>query len=133
LFRATSRAMEPTIDPGEIFLVFAWPYREKDPIVGNIIVFRYPANRSVTYAKRVIATGGSTVEIRDGIVVVDGRAVSEPYLDRKQLRTEYSRTMPPVRVPLNNFFVLGDNRDDSRDSREWGFVPRSNILGEVFR
>jgi signal peptidase I len=133
LFRAPTRAMEPTIKPGEVFLVFAWPYRAKDPIAGNIVVFQYPADPSVAYVKRVIATGDSTVEIRDGIVVVNGTALSEPYIDRNRSATKYSRTMPLVRVPSKSYFVLGDNRDDSRDSRTWGFVPRSNIIGEVYR
>jgi len=130
-FRSPSRAMEPTIRENETFIVSVWPYRNADPRVGDVVVFHYPLDRSVLYVKRVVATGGSTVEIQDGAVVVDGRAIAEPYLSGVPLVSQYARAMPAVRVPANSYFVLGDNRDNSADSRTRGFVARSDIVGRV--
>jgi signal peptidase I len=79
----------------------------------------------------VIAGGGSTVEIVNGVTIVDGKPLEEAYVDPRNNIREYSRSMPRVRVPANAFFVMGDNRDDSDDSRSWGFVPRSHIVGKV--
>ncbi|TLZ01645.1 MAG: signal peptidase I, partial [Gammaproteobacteria bacterium] len=90
-----------------------------------------PVDPSVVFAKRVIADGDSTVEIVNGVTVVNGKPLEEPYVDPRNNVREYSRSMSRVRVPANAFFVMGDNRDDSDDSRFWGFVPRSHILGKV--
>ena len=131
LFRIPSRSMQPTIRQNDTFVVSAWPYSNADPTPGDVVIFQYPLDRSVVYAKRVIAGGGSTVEIVDGISVVNGKPVDEPYVDPRNNMKEYSRRMSLVRVPANAFFVMGDNRDDSDDSRFWGFVPRSHIVGKV--
>lgn len=133
LFRQTSGSMEPTIHANEIIVVSAWPYLNANPGVGDIVVLRSPMNPSLIYVKRVIATGGTTVEIRNGTVLLDSKPLSEPYLHGEDPSSDYARTMAPVRVPRNDYFVLGDNRDNSADSRAWGYVPRSNILGEVMR
>jgi signal peptidase I len=133
LFWNPSRSMEPTIHKDAIFFVSAWPHWNSDPKVGDIIVFRYPWNRSVLYVKRVIGRSGSTVELREGAVVLDHKLLSEPYLRGQELTSDYARTMAPVVVPKNEYFVLGDNREKSADSRTWGFVPRSNIVGKVVK
>jgi len=125
--------MEPTIHRNAIFVASAWTYRNSNPKVGDIIVFRYPPDPSVTYAKRIVATSGSTIELREGDLVLDGKVLSEPYLRRENVSHENSRWMAAVRIPTNDYFVLGDNRDNSADSRYWGFVPRSNIIGKVIR
>jgi len=132
-FREASRSMEPTFHVNDIIFVSAWPYLDANPGVGDIVVVRSPQNPSDVYIKRIIATGGMTVAIRSGVVVLDGKRLSEPYLDGESLSSDYARTMAPVRVPGNDYFMLGDNRDDSLDSRVWGPVPRSDIVGEVMR
>jgi signal peptidase I len=131
IFRSPSHGMEPTIRVNEHFLVSAWSYRTADPQVGDIVVFQYPPDPSIEYVKRVVATGGSTVEIRGGVVILDGRRLSEPYLPGEQPATDESGTMAPRRVAEGSYFVMGDNRNNSADSRYYGAVPRSNVLGRV--
>lgn len=131
LFSQPSRSMEPTIHQNAIFFASAWPYRISNPKVGDIIVFRYPLNPSIIYAKRIVGTGGSTVELRDGDLMLDGKALSEPYLQGEKIFSENAKWMAPTHIPTNDYFVLGDNRDNSADSRFWGFVPRANIIGKV--
>ena len=97
---------------------------------GDIVVFRYPRNLDETFLKRVTAVGGDRVEIRDGVVYVNSRALDEPYaLHRAPLHSAYEE-MGSVVVPQHSLFVMGDNRDNSSDSREWGFVPVRNVIGE---
>jgi signal peptidase I len=130
-FRMPSSSMEPTIPENSIFLVTGWPYLLAQPRVGDVIAFKYPRDPSVAYTKRIIATGGSTVEINDGVVVVDGRPLSEGYIPESENLSAYSRSMPRIRVPPGFYFVLGDNRDNSADSRSWGFLPSHNVIGRV--
>jgi signal peptidase I len=131
VFKLPSRSMEPTIGQNATFVVSAWPYRNADPSPGDIVVFQYPLKPSEFFTKRVIAGGDSTIEIVDGVVIVNGKPVEEPYLDRANNKKDYSRRMPMVHVPSKAFFVMGDSRDDSFDSRAWGSVPRSHVVGKV--
>jgi len=85
---------------------------------------------SLLYVKRVIAAGGSTIEIVDGVTIIDGQPIQEPYLGGSAPRRDFSRTMARVRVPAQNFFVMGDNRDDSHDSRMFGALSRDQIIGK---
>lgn len=131
VFTLPSSSMQPTIRQNTTFVVSAWPYRNADPRPGDIVVFQYPVTPSEFFTKRVIAGGDSTIEIVDGVVIVNGKPVEEPYLDRANNKKDYSRRMPMVHVPSNAFFVMGDSRDDSFDSRAWGVVPRSHLVGKV--
>ncbi len=97
---------------------------------GDIVVFRYPHNPDETYLKRVAAVGGDRIEIRDGRLYVNSLAMDEPYVvHRFPLRSGHER-MGPIEVPPGSLFVMGDNRDNSSDSREWGFVPVESVIGE---
>jgi signal peptidase I len=131
LYRIPTHGMEPSLHYGQIVLASAWPYRNADPRPGDIIVFRDPLDAAALYAKRVIAAGGSTVEIVNGVTLVDGRALSEPYLGGIVGHHDLSRTMAQVAVPAHSYFVMGDNRDDSFDSRMFGFIARSAVVARI--
>jgi signal peptidase I len=96
------------------------------PQRGDVIVFRYPKDPSRDFIKRVIGVPGDTVSIHDGQVFVNGVALEEGYLD-ETTRGPLEDTV----VPQNSYFVLGDNRSNSSDSRSWGFVPEENIIGKA--
>lgn len=143
-YRAPSQSMKPAMHAGDIFIVNAAALRNRDSQVGEIVAFRYPPDPSISYVKRVVATGGTTIEMRRGALYVDGQVVEEPWLPAEPIRTVVydGMTMPlreedinadlaPLAVPENHFFVLGDNRGNSSDSRVWGFVPRENMIGIV--
>jgi signal peptidase I len=144
-YRIPTGSMEPTLLVNDRVLVNRLVYRFHGPHRGDIIVFHPPGHgdtavrgakteASVTYIKRVIGLPGETLQITRGIVTIckpagqNCHALHESY-------TEGSRTAPtygPYTVPNGDYFVMGDNRGDSLDSRYWGPLPRHNIIGEAF-
>jgi signal peptidase I len=130
-FSMRAASMEPTIRAGTMILVSSWPYLRHAPRAGDLVAFRYPADPSVIYLKRLIATGGSTLEISHGVLRVDGRVIPEPYVPSSEMTKDSSRELPVTHVPPDNCFVMGDNRDNSSDSRFYGFIPLANIVGKV--
>jgi signal peptidase I len=90
---------------------------------GDILVFKYPKDPSRFYIKRLIGMPGERIEIHAGQVLINGIKLSEPYVDSKLNLSHLSQTQAPVVVPARSYYVLGDNRDNSSDSRIWGFVP----------
>ena len=97
------------------------------PMRGEVIVFNYPLDPRKDFVKRVVGLPGETVEVRGGIVLVDGEALPEPYLQRKD-----SSGAPPLTLGKKEYYVIGDNRRNSNDSRSWGAVPEDNIVGRVW-
>jgi signal peptidase I len=104
---------------------YGWPKLER----GDVIVFWYPNDPDKSYVKRIIGLPGETVEIRSGRLYINGQELSEPYLD-PSLNTSHS-SEPPISVKEHYYFVMGDNRDNSSDSRRWGLVPEKYIYGKV--
>jgi signal peptidase I len=96
---------------------------------GDVIAFLYPEDASKYYVKRLVGLPGETVEIREGAVFINGSRLEEPYVDPKFNMSRASHT--PVRVEEQYYYVLGDNRDASSDSRIWGLVPGENIYARV--
>jgi len=127
-------SMLPRLHDGErIFvnkLVYYDDYRWGPKIDrGDIIVFWYPNDPSKSYIKRVIGLPGDTVEMHDGVVRVNGRDLQETYLDPHLNATHHNE--PAINVRPNYYFVMGDNRDNSSDSRSWGLVPKKYIYGKA--
>ena len=129
-------SMLPQLHDGERLLVNKFVYYKIQSISwghidrGDIVVFWFPNDPDKSYVKRIIGLPGETVEIRNGRVVVNGQELNEEYLD-----IEHNQTLPswpPKRVEEHHYFVMGDNRDNSSDSRYWGLVPEKYIYGKAF-
>jgi len=95
----------------------------------DILVFKFPGDPSKFYIKRLIGMPGDKIEIQAGHVLVNDMKLSEPYVDPK-LNLSH-RSQPPIMVPARSYYVLGDNRDNSSDSRIWGFVPEELLIAKV--
>jgi len=152
-FRVEGRSMEPTLHSGEYLLINKAVYWYFDPNIlssvlagesenvapkqrvyvfgppqrGDVVVFRYPRDPERDFIKRIIAVPGDTVEIRDGRVYVNDELLVEEYTNGP---ANYS--YPRETVPPNEYFVLGDNRNNSSDSHIWGLVPAENIVGKAW-
>lgn len=149
-FRVEGPSMEPGLHNGQYLLVNKAVYFKLDldtlskyipfvdggdnpsrflfhgPRRGDVIVFRYPRDPSRDFIKRIIGIPGDTMEIRNGVVTVNGVALEEPYIN-DGARSDMSAKV----VPKGSYFVMGDNRPNSSDSRSWGFVPEENIIGKA--
>jgi len=130
-FRVQGTSMEPLLLDGERIVVNKFLYRFRAIERGDVVVFWYPRDPSVSFVKRVVALPGDFVEIRGGELAVNGVAVKEPYLPAS-FRDHDS--YGPTEVRKGYYFVLGDHRRSSNDSRSWGEVPEKYIYGRaVFR
>jgi len=121
-----SISMMDTIKPNELIMVSKFAYRKDTYSRGDVIVFHYPNNPAEDYIKRVVGLAGDVVEVQNGSVYVNGIIVNEPYIKEPPA---YTGTWV---VPESALFVLGDNRNHSSDSHEWGFVPFENVFGRAF-
>jgi signal peptidase I len=122
--RVDGFSMNPTLQNGEYILVNRLAYKTGQPERGDIIVFSYPADEGQDLIKRVIGLPGETVTIGDGVVTINGQELQEPYIAQDPV---YFGEWP---VPEGYLFVLGDNRNDSRDSHQWGLLPLENVIGK---
>jgi signal peptidase I len=121
-------SMQPHLVDQERIFVNRFIYRFTDIRKGDIVVFLYPRDRSKSFIKRVLGVPGDEVEIRGGTVYVNGSRIGEPYLS-PEFRD--FRSFQKVVVPSGEYFVLGDHRNSSNDSRNWGFVARDLIYGKA--
>ena len=150
-FRVEGSSMHPTLEGGQYLLVNKLVYLKIDqerlsriipfwivdrpeeyfavhpPQQGDVIVFHFPRDPSRDFVKRVIGVPGDVVTMQDGFVRVNGATLEEPYLTVRD-----TSDLVPVRLGEKEYFVLGDNRRGSNDSRNWGAVPEENILGKVW-
>lgn len=127
VFVVEGHSMEPTLHHGERLLVNKFIYRFRAPQRGDIIVFRYPYGSGRDFIKRVIAVGGDRVEARDDVVYVNGKPLDEPYL-----RYRHTGTWAPRVIPPGFLWVMGDNRDNSEDSRVFGEISLQYVKGKAF-
>ena len=131
-FNIEGMSMEPSLHDKELILVDKWSYLFHAPTRGDVIVFVAPPEPSQDYIKRIVAIPGDTITIRDTTVIVDGVKLNETYVDPKRQGNLYAyKNISNMLVPPGDYFVLGDNRIGSSDSRNWGFVPRANIIGRA--
>ena len=121
-------AMLPALKDGDRVIID----RQFDKIErGDIIIFLFPRDQTRSYLKRVIGLPHETVEIREGQIFVNGRVLDEPYVDPRF--NQSARSLQPIKLPEDNYFVVGDNRDNSSDSRFWGPVERKLIYGKYIK
>ncbi|HEX9160560.1 MAG TPA: signal peptidase I [Thermoanaerobaculia bacterium] len=125
IYSIPSASMLPALQVGDHILVT--PYRWSTPRRGEIIVFRSPLNPAELVVKRIIAIPGDLIDSRGGRVRIGERTLAEPYV----LRQAMSGAIPAQVVPGNSYFVMGDNREDSLDSRRWGALPSDHVVGRV--
>ena len=123
--RVDGFSMLPTLKDGEFVLVNKLAYRVGTPARGDIIVFRSTTVADLDLVKRVIGLPGDKVEVRNGKVILNGQTLNEAYINAAP---NYSGTW---KVPDGYLFVLGDNRNDSSDSHQWGYLPQQNIIGKA--
>ena len=126
-FYIPSGSMEPTLMVDDRILVAKFVYRLGAVHRGDVIVFRYPLNPQRDFVKRVMGLPGERVRLKEGVVYVGDRALTEKGYTIKPDFGNYG----PVSVPATQYFVLGDNRNNSEDSRFFGYVPRANIIGKA--
>ncbi|MBQ8172601.1 MAG: signal peptidase I [Mailhella sp.] len=143
-FTIPSGSMLQTIQIGDYLLVNKFIYgvkipftnsylfRGEDPQVGDIIVFEYPRDPDTDYIKRVVGVPGDELEMKNKKFYRNGQLVQEDYVQHTSHYMKFDN-FGPIKVPADSYFVMGDNRDNSSDSRDWGFVPRSAIHGKAWR
>jgi signal peptidase I len=128
--RVEGTSMMPTLVNDERIFINKFVYRfgVADIGRGDMVVFWFPKETSKSYIKRVIGVPGDTVEVREGTVWINGKALAESYVTAENRDTT---SMPPTTLDSDKYFVLGDHRNSSNDSRSWGMVPRSYIYGKA--
>jgi len=130
--------MEPTLLVGDYIMTDNSVYRSRTPRRGDIVVFKYPGDERRDFIKRIVALPGEQVVIRSLRVYVNGDALEEPYVKRESALggdsggCGYVYGCAPTIVPSDSYFVMGDNRGNSQDSRYWGFLRREKIAGRAF-
>ncbi|MBU0598554.1 signal peptidase I [Patescibacteria group bacterium] len=137
VYRVNGGSMETTLLTGDFVFVDKISYRFTEPQVGDIIVFEYPLNPSKDFIKRIVARPGQRVEIVDKKLYVDDKLVPDApgviHTDPEIIPELFSPrdNFGPFTLPEGQYFVMGDNRDDSQDSRFWGFLERKHIIGKA--
>ncbi|MFH1656909.1 MAG: signal peptidase I [bacterium] len=132
-FFVNGQSMEPNFHTGDYLIIDEISYRFKDPQRGEVIVFKYPQNPSQRYIKRIIGLPGETVEIKDGKVMVYGNDQNGLLAEENYLPDlDYTPGDEKITLSDGEYFVMGDNREHSYDSRRWGVLPEDLIIGRTF-
>lgn len=134
-FLVHGASMEPNFHNGDYLIVDEISYRFQEPQRGEVVVFRYPNDPTQRYIKRVVGLPGETVEVQDGKIIISGSSAAPQTFtldEDRYLASENTEGSLQVKLGDNEYFVLGDNRRFSSDSRIWGSLPRKDIIGKVF-
>lgn len=129
----SGRSMYPTFEDGEYILTNKIQYKLWEPEHGNVVVFKSPQNKDIDYIKRIIAVPGDRLKLVNGRYYLNGTLLEEPYLP-PGLVTEngaYLKENIEITIPPNKYFVSGDNRPHSLDGREFGPIPKEDIIGKA--
>ena len=130
VFWIPSSSMEPTLDIKDRIVVNKVAYHFRQPARMEIIVFRQVAPPGIPkkdLIKRLVGLPGEKLQVKDGIIYINGQALQEDH----QMNQDYS-DYGPIKIPQDSYFVMGDNRPASADSRYWGFLPKANLIGPAF-
>ena len=135
-FTIPSRSMEPTLLAGDYVMADNAVYRGRRPSRGDVVVYRYPQDERRVFLGRIMATPGERIQVSGPDVVINGRALDEPYikpsLGAAPSWCGFAYGCEPLEVPAGRYFVMADNRDNAQDSRHFGFVREEAIIGRVF-
>jgi signal peptidase I len=123
--------MLETLQVGDHVLVNKFIYTFTDPKRGEIIVFKYPEDKTRDFIKRIVGLPGETLEIKNRVVYINGKTLKENYVKFSSSEFSTSNNLSPRRIPPDSYFVMGDNRDNSMDSRVWGFLKQDLIRGKA--
>lgn len=132
-FLVDGSSMEPSFHDGQRLMVEKITYRLSQPTRGDVVVFKYPGNTKRKFIKRVIGLPGDEILIKNGFLYINGQQMEENYINGPTYGTYSAPSYGPVIVPQDGYFVLGDNRRNSDDSRypDVGFVPKQNLVGRA--
>lgn len=131
LYRVPSSSMLPGIVPGQVLVTRAGYYTRHLPQRGDVVTLFVPGHAGQVWLQRIVGLPGERVGIVDGKVHIDGVALDEPYVAAENVRTDYALALAPIRVPEGHYFMMGDNRDNSVDSRMQPMTRREDITGRV--
>ncbi len=131
-FDVDGHSMEPNLHDQERLMVDKWTYMFHPPARGDVVVFVAPPQPTLDYVKRIVAIPGDTLTIRNTTVIVDGVTLNETYINPANQGNPFAeKRIENMVIPPGDYFVLGDNRANSSDSRDWGLLPRKNIIGRA--
>lgn len=126
-YRVDGQSMYPTLHDGEYLIVNKMSYMLDEPQRGDVIVLHFPNDRRKEYIKRVVGIPGDHIELSEAGVTLNGVPLEEPYINGTASYRSQSWT-----VPEGHYFVMGDNRNNSSDSRDWSYLPRDDIVGKAW-
>jgi len=135
-FKSPTGSMSPGLEMNDHFLVSKYAYKGSDPSRGDIVVFKYPKNPDVSYVKRILGFPGEKIEMKDGAVFIDGIAIDDPWGKYKKSgpplnKKAQLKNFKPILIPSDEYFVLGDSRGNSVDSRHFGTISKDLFIGKA--
>ena len=135
IYQIPSKSMQPLLIPGDYITVSNLAYLDKLPLQGDVVIFNQAKKNGldskIQYIKRVVAIAGDTVQLKKGQLFINDNMVNEAYVLPTNIKTPYSLNMKITTVDTNHVFVMGDNRDNSADSRMFGAIPIENIIAKA--